>query len=69
MLLRTDAERQARIEREAYEWRTTVNLIAAIALILLFGMSYYLVERVAAANKAQLCVESGSRKCQKFESR
>ena len=68
-MLLTEAEREARREREAYEWRTTVNLLAAIVILLLFSAGLFLLNGVVAANKSLLCVESGSRKCQKLDQR
>ncbi len=44
-------------------WRTTMNLLAVIVLLLVFGSGYYLMGALATSKKALQCIEAGRRNC------
>lgn len=56
-------------EADEYARRKRTNIIAGIAILALLAAFYVVIDQVIASNKAQLCVESGGRKCRQIETR
>ena len=50
-------------EQAEYVRRRRINIIAAIGVLALLAAFYVVIDQVIASNKAQLCLESGGRKC------
>jgi len=48
------------------EWRTTLNLLATILLLVLLGIGYFLMDAMANSRRALECVEAGRRNCGTF---
>lgn len=49
--------------------RMTVNLVAAIVCLVLFGVGLFVAEGLSRSNKAQACLEAGRRACPSLPSR
>ncbi len=47
-------------------WKTTVNLVVAILCILLFAGGYFVINAIDKMRKAELCLESGNKACQRL---
>ncbi len=61
--------RQQPEDHDDPEWRMTLNLLAAIFLLVLLAGGYWLVKELDAAKKAQDCLASGNRKCRQIDAR
>jgi hypothetical protein len=56
-------------DEDEHAHRMTVNLVAAIVCLLLFGAGLFVAEGLSRSNKAQACLEAGRRTCPSLPSR
>ena len=50
-------------DEDEHAHRMTVNLVAAIVCLVLFGAGLFIVEGLSRSNKALACLEAGRRTC------
>lgn len=49
------------------DWRTTVNLLGVIVVLLLLGAGVWLIFELDKAKKAQNCLSSGMNACRRIQ--
>ena len=65
----SDPGKEAAKEAASERQRKRNNILVAAFVLALLAAGYFIVDAVTAANKAQLCIESGRRNCRVIETR